>query len=266
MKKSILLTVVFAAVNVCAVAQLLTNSGSILFNENKPVIKARNWAIRQNNTAEGYFQIGFTGTNLAGLPDFKITPSDAKLTIKHTGNVGIGTVAPFAMLDVRSEFPAQGTLEMQNWGSVNDAYNFRMQSIWDNSGISYRMTQRHSNVEYSVLTFYQGNVGIGINTPGAVDAKLAVKGMIHCQEVKVDLLGGVAPDYVFEKQYDLMPLNELQEYIDENKHLPEIPSAVEMEKDGVMLKEMNMMLLKKVEELTLYILEQEKRIKALENK
>jgi hypothetical protein len=115
-----------------------------------------------------------------------------------------------------------------------------------------------------------GNVGIGTTSP---DAKLAVKGTIHTQEVKVDLQGAVAPDYVFEKDYNLRPLPEVESYINMNKHLPEIPSARQMEEEGLHLKEMNLLLLKKVEELTLYVIElkkeneqQQKAIEALSKK
>jgi len=73
------------------------------------------------------------------------------------------------------------------------------------------------------------------------------------------------PDYVFEPTYNLKPLAEIETYIKENKHLPEVPSAKEMEKNGVQLGEMNMLLLKKVEELTLHLIEQNKEIKELKN-
>jgi hypothetical protein len=102
------------------------------------------------------------------------------------------------------------------------------------------------------VIFPGGNVGIGTTAP---DAKLTVKGTIHTNEVKVDL-NVPGPDYVFEKGYDLMSLEETKAYIDANKHLPEVPSAKEMEKNGVQLGEMNLLLLKKVEELTLHILRQ----------
>ena len=108
---------------------------------------------------------------------------------------------------------------------------------------------------------HSGNVGIGTATP---DAKLAVNGDIHTREVKVDLDGAVAPDYVFRENYDLRPLEEVQHYIQQHGHLPNIPSAKEMEENGLLLKEMNLKLLEKIEELTLYILQQEERIKALE--
>lgn len=106
-----------------------------------------------------------------------------------------------------------------------------------------------------------GNVGIGTASP---DTKLTVNGTIHTKEVKVDLLAPMVPDYVFATDYKLRSLSEVENYIKENSHLPEIPSAREIEKNGLMLAEMNMNLLKKVEELTLYLIEQKKRIDKIE--
>jgi hypothetical protein len=103
-----------------------------------------------------------------------------------------------------------------------------------------------------------GNVGIGTTNP---DSKLTVAGNIHVQEVKVTLSAGVVvPDYVFANDYNLKPLKEVEEYIKQNNHLPEIPSANEMEKNGLMLAEMNLKLLKKIEEMTLYMIEQNNKI------
>ena len=65
------------------------------------------------------------------------------------------------------------------------------------------------------------------------------------------------PDYVFADHYRLTTLKEVEDFIQQNKHLPEIPSAKEMEANGVELGTMNMLLLKKIEELTLYLLEQQ---------
>lgn len=111
----------------------------------------------------------------------------------------------------------------------------------------------------SLLTIVNsGNVGIGTTNP---DAKLAVKGKIHAQEVKLDLNGAAAPDYVFKENYDLKTLDEVRAHIDKEGHLPNVPSAKEMERNGINLKEMNLKLLEKIEELTLYILEQDKKIK-----
>ncbi len=123
------------------------------------------------------------------------------------------------------------------------------------------------------LTEKNGKIGIGTEAP---DELLTVKGVIHSQEVKVDLNGAVAPDYVFEKyfrgisaifpEYQLISLQELELFLRENGHLPKIPSAEKMEEDGLALKEMNLLLLEKIEELTLYTLEQQKEIDLLKEK
>lgn len=123
---------------------------------------------------------------------------------------------------------------------------------------------------FNNLNEKNGKIGIGTNNP---DELLTVKGTIHTQEVKVDLDGAVAPDYVFEKYFlgnsDLMPnyemlsLSEVGAFIEQNFHLPNIPSAVQMEQNGISLKEMNLILLQKMEEMTLYLLEQQKEIDAL---
>lgn len=95
-----------------------------------------------------------------------------------------------------------------------------------------------------------GNIGIGTGDAQLNPAdKLAVNGNIHTKEVRVDLIGWL--DYVFEKEYKLLPLPELEKQITVNKHLPEIPSAQEIEQNGLLIGEMNKKLLQKVEELTL---------------
>lgn len=115
----------------------------------------------------------------------------------------------------------------------------------------------------SIILNPAGNVGIGISNPSH---KLTVKGTIRTEEVLVELIQGTGPDYVFEKDYNLLPLSQVEAYINENKHLPEVPSAKEMEATGLNLKEMNLLLLKKVEELTLHLIEKEKKMAALEDR
>ncbi len=78
---------------------------------------------------------------------------------------------------------------------------------------------------------------------------------------KVTLTGW--PDYVFDKSYNLMPLSETEQYIQANRHLPNVPSAAEVEADGMSVGEMNKVLLQKVEELTLYVIELHKQIDEL---
>ena len=123
------------------------------------------------------------------------------------------------------------------------------------------------------LTEKNGKIGIGTNAP---DELLTVKGIIHTQEVKVDLNGAVAPDYVFQKhfngfsvlmpEYELISLEKLELFLKENNHLPKLPSAAQMEDQGISLKEMNLLLLEKIEELTLYTIQQQKEIDALKEK
>jgi hypothetical protein len=99
------------------------------------------------------------------------------------------------------------------------------------------------------------------------DYRLFVKDGIKTEKVKVEVasVAGWA-DYVFANDYSLMSLDKLQNFINENGHLPDVPTAEEVVENGFELKEMNVLLLKKVEELTLYLLNQEKRIKDLEKK
>ena len=116
-----------------------------------------------------------------------------------------------------------------------------------------------------------GNVGIGTRNP---DESLTVKGKIHCEEVKVDL--NIPADYVFQQyfdgqselkpQYKFLKLEEVEEYVKQNKHLPEMPSAEEIKKNGLALKETTNLLLQKIEELTLYTIELNNKIKDLEDK
>jgi hypothetical protein len=124
--------------------------------------------------------------------------------------------------------------------------------------------------QFKNLSEKNGKIGIGTNNP---DELLTVKGKIHTQEVIVDLNGAVAPDYVFEKYaegysklkptYQLMSLQALDAFVKKHKHLPKVPSAEKLEKEGMSLKEMNLLLLEKVEELTLYTLQQQKELDAI---
>jgi hypothetical protein len=173
----------------------------------------------------------------------------------YQGKIGLGTNLPNANLEVYAQLPGQGSYDVQNWSTSQPGYGLRLQSVWDNHGIIQKFVQDFNGSSYSALSFYQGKIGIGTDLP---DAALAVKGIIHTNEVRVDLTGAVAPDYVFEPGYDLKTLSETETYIKENKHLPEVPSAKQMEEEGLNLKEMNLLLLKKVEELTLYLIDLKK--------
>lgn len=146
--------------------------------------------------------------------------------------------------------------------------------IWSNSGAN----------NYVVLQPSWGNTGIGTYTPNAklhlngvqligsnsavpaTGYQLSVDGKIIAEEVKVQLSTSW-PDYVFADDYRLMPIEELEKSIRQNKHLPNIPSAAEVTAEkGIMLGEMNRKLLEKVEELTLYIIQLKKENNSLEQR
>lgn len=109
---------------------------------------------------------------------------------------------------------------------------------------------------------HNGNVGIGTaNTNGD---KLAVKGNIHAQQVTVDMNNWA--DYVFMPTYELISLKAVKAYIDQNHRLPEMPSEQEVMKNGLNLGDMNKLLTKKIEELTLYLIEKDVQLKKVEEK
>ena len=175
------------------------------------------------------------------------------------GNVGIGTSSPGAKLDVNGSVNGTEYITVSKGGSYRVGMNGQTNGyiIGRNDNVENKF-QIHSNGN---TWFNGGNVGIGTTSP---DAKLAVNGNIHVKEVKVDLTGW--PDYVFEKDHDLPTLEEVEKHIQEKGHLINIPSAKEVEENGIQLGEMNKLLLEKIEELTLYTLEQEKKLKAQNSK
>ena len=107
-----------------------------------------------------------------------------------------------------------------------------------------------------------GSVGIGTATTGT--HKLAVEGSIGAREVKVE--AGGWSDFVFEDDYELRTLKQVEKHINEEGHLPEIPNANEVAENGINLGEMDAKLLQKIEELTLYLIEQNKKIEQLQKK
>ena len=124
----------------------------------------------------------------------------------------------------------------------------------DNFGIGMRYSNQDKN-EVFIINPQNGFVGIGTKSP---DSKLTVKGKIHSQEVKIDLNGAVVPDYVFLDDYNLKSLEDIESFIDKNGHLENIPSAKQVEEEGWNVKSMNLKMLEKIEELTLYVIEQNK--------
>jgi hypothetical protein len=291
MKWTFLVTILFTLSGFVN-AQVLTGEGVDLNRGAWPYI-----LFKENGTTVGRIQ-GVSGsfaiTHPSGTPNF-LTVNSA------TGNVGIGTSSPQAQLDIYSTaelgstagnfvllnrfYSAAGaggnnfidntwlfrdatgtdwlTARLHKGISIDGSYNspgVNTRTWWERD--PFNGIQSWGDLNQTYLTINQGNVGIGTASP---DAKLAVKGTVHAQEVKVNL-NVPGPDYVFEENYNLPSLTETENYIKENKHLPEVPSAKEMETNGINLSEMNMILLKKVEELTLHLIEMKKENKDLKSR
>ena len=222
-------------------------------------------------------------------------------TFPSSGNAGIGTTSPGALLHVTQNAPNgnQITIEGTGTGAQKAGIDFKSNTAtigtigflppWEFrmgatiASSSYFTTLYSGGSETMRLT--NGNVGIGTSSPAekldisgnmktsgyiligttslpSVDAKLAVDGAIYSRKVKVTQTGWA--DYVFHATYRLRPLSEVEQYIQQYQHLPEVPSAADVEKDGIDLGDNQATLLKKIEELTLYLIEQNKKLETLE--
>lgn len=141
----------------------------------------------------------------------------------------------------------------------------------NNGQLSLGVTSSRTTVSPTRAIIVTNDAAVGIRTANP-DEALTVRGTIHAQEVRVDL--NIPADYVFQKyftgnsqlkpEYNMPSLEEVEAFTKKNNHLPGIPSAEVIQTDGLHLKEMTNLLLEKIEELTLYTIEQEKRIKSLE--
>lgn len=187
------------------------------------------------------------------------------------GNVGIGTLTPAYKLDVSGTLRTNSSLHIGKQESTTSGSIERLTIVpyrhtggpWvftsrDESDNAYLDIRYGTNKILSVV--HNGNIGIGTNYPGTY--KLAVEGTIGARKVKVIQAGWA--DYVFDSAYQLQPLHQVEQYIRENKHLPEVPSAATVQKEGLDLGDNQAVLLKKIEELTLYIIEQNKKIEPLQ--
>jgi hypothetical protein len=196
------------------------------------------------------------------------TAASAQNTFPASGNAGIGITAPQANLDFYRIYDPLQTRMLKmfyngSWGYVPYANSFRFLDIESTEGGKVLQVNGYGvgmGYDPPVINspdrlYINGNVGIGTNSPRE---KLSVNGNIRAKEIKVEASNW--PDYVFEDAYRIGTLKELESYIKVNKHLPEVPTATEMEANGVALGEMNKVLLKKIEELTLHLIEQHKSI------
>jgi len=218
--------------------------------------------------------------------------------------IGIGTQDPQAMLHISNPRAPESLCKRDDPNDDGEPDFLRFtekliqlnaRGVPDGFDISFNgkniIFKHHEEANFSLegpgggLTIApDGNIGVGTTTPlakldvdgsfkaqsatltGALSAQSAkIAGRVCAKEVIVSLSGSPCwPDFVFDKEYKLPTLSEVEQFITENKHLPDVPSAAEVEANGVNIGEMNAVLIRKVEELTLYIIEQEKLMKKLE--
>ena len=212
-------------------------------------------------------QSGYNGYTFGGV-------NGTRMTINGSGNVGIGTTTPQSKLDVAGEISLTGRLGMY-LSDPNQSFSYDSKTMghyslgWFNDswcssyGLALWMSG-YGGVKFfttgtaRMVIDHDGKVGIGTLNP---DALLTVNGTIHAKEVNVTV--DIPADYVFKPTYKLMPLHQVEQYVKTNSHLPEIPSADEITKKGLSVGEMQNKLLQKIEELTLYVIEQQKQIEEL---
>ncbi|MBB6129954.1 hypothetical protein [Mucilaginibacter lappiensis] len=250
---------------------------------------AQNWTLR------GVYQYGGGVLLNSAGGDLDIIKSLDGNTILGTkfdgttlGSVGIGTTTPAAQLDVATnsfigtlggKFNTPLTL-IKN-GDVNGTDNpvllIKHSGTGSNifasaasdigiiniQGFNTTVANKAINSNNNFYVFTNGTVGVNTNyIPSGY--QLAVNGSAIATSVTVQLKSSW-PDYVFKKNYQLPSLQDVKTYIDQNQHLPETPSAQEIAKDGLNLGEMNKLLMKKVEELTLYLIEENRAKKEQES-
>ncbi|MBL7877991.1 MAG: hypothetical protein JNL53_20160 [Cyclobacteriaceae bacterium] len=192
-----------------------------------------------------------------------------------SGNIGIGTTNLSTNTKLEVVGPATGSGPTIRAGGGGDVVLNSGGSVFFDGNYNYGAGNYIRPVAANTQAFFtsgaermriasNGNVGIGTTlAANPNNYKLAVNGLIGAKEVKVENTSTTWPDYVFSSDYKLKPLLELEQYINENKHLPEVPSASDIAVNGQALGEMNVLLLKKVEELTLYIIELKKVVDSL---
>lgn len=193
------------------------------------------------------------------------------------GNVGIGTTTPGSTLTLRSgngtgisihpgSNPYFGTLAFNRESATGEIFDpagkaFQINNGGGDQNLHIQVYNGDGTLVTNnslVISGTNGNVGIGT---ASLNEKFNVEGKIRAREIKVE--SAFWPDYVFEVNYPIISLKNLDLYIKENKHLPGMPSAKEVAANGIELGEMNKKLLEKIEELTLHLIEKDQKIDAL---
>jgi hypothetical protein len=200
-------------------------------------------------------------TNVDALRFYNQTAGADRLYINSSGNVGIGTTSPTSQLHVFSANNKAALFERagsDKFGFEISGTIFGLYDYTTNSGAGKYLWKTSSGNLFFVES--TGSIGIGTVTldPAYI---LNVNGKIKAEELKVVV--DVPADYVFAPSYSLMPLSEVSKFVKANSHLPNVPSAEEIKREGWQVGEMNNKLLEKVEELTLYLIEMQNQISEL---
>jgi hypothetical protein len=200
--------------------------------------------------------------NLAGATAFAQSRNDAGLR----GDAG--AVSGFSDANAPVNFPSGATtwwhLLDTRHSNTNNNYAMQFSGSFFDQDVFVRKTNNSPSTAWNKLVLERdGKVGIGTNDTKGF--KLAVAGGILAESVRIQLQGSW-PDFVFKEQYQLPSLAFLAEHIKQKGHLPGIPSAEEVKANGIDLGEINIKLLQKVEELTLYILEKDKQVLELQKR
>ncbi|SNT14173.1 hypothetical protein SAMN05421640_2484 [Ekhidna lutea] len=202
------------------------------------------FSIRDRSTEEvlGQISVGPGGT---GTDTIRFVPSNSQIKI-------------FFESDLSGLPDNNGEGLYRDWFVLLNEENQRTFSVSaNNDGITFQKT--NTEINNLMVIDEDGKVGIGTSNP---DELLTVNGEVHAREVRVDL-NVPGPDYVFEPSYKLPSLEDLEKYINKNKHLPYIPSAKKMEEEGISVGENQMGLLRTVEELVLHQIEMQKQMNEL---
>ena len=176
-------------------------------------------------------------------------------------NVLIGLGTPIFGVKIKANFPGATSDWARGYYVVNENNSQNFFGIGALGGVVNGVSNLYHGwigQDYNNAYMYflpTGNIGIGTATP---KEKLSVNGNIRAHEIKVETTSW--PDYVFEDDYKISSLTDIAKYIKIHKHLPEMPSAKTVAVDGVALGEMNKLLLKKIEELTLHLIQQNERL------
>jgi hypothetical protein len=242
--------------------------------------------LMNNGTSRGFLMLSdenmYMGTNNGntnGNINFG-TRGNIRMSLSPEGRFGIGIQDPVSKFQIASGSEASlnshGYMMLGNENSTNllidnneilarsngAASNLYLQDAGGNVYIGepspFTSTHRLGVNGHTVIT---GNLRVG-NEPAPSGYRMAVDGKIICTELMVRLVANW-PDYVFANDYKLRKIDEVEEFILKNNHLPGIPSAKEMEKAGMNLGEMQKLQMEKIEELTLYVIELKKEIEKL---